>query len=132
MTQERHHARQYEGQGNKGHVYHGEINRLGNERPVYVPDIGPLEQDDSRVLAEFPVDKAIPDVNGVDALGSPLQETVGETPGRTTDVKRDQTAWIDGERVESRRQFFSGPTDKRGRHVQSQGVRRGRRAWQVY
>ena len=68
----------------------------------------------TRVLAEFPVDQAIPDVNGVDALGSPLQEAVGETPGRTTDVKRDQTAWLDGERVEGGRQFFSGPTDKGG------------------
>ena len=100
MTQERHDARQHEGQGNKGHVYHGEINRLGNEQPVYVPDIGPLEQNDSRVLAEFPVDQTISDVNGVDALGSPLQETVGKPAGRTTDIKRDKTACMDRERVE--------------------------------
>ncbi len=81
VAQERYHTRQDQRQGNKGHIDHGEINRLRNQGPVYVPDIGPLKQDNPCVLAEFPIDEAVPDVHGVDAFGPPLQEAVGESPG---------------------------------------------------
>ena len=61
-----------EGDVHDDHVDRGEIARLD------VAEIGPLDDDHSRVLPELPIELAIADVDGVHLLRAPLQEAIGK------------------------------------------------------
>ncbi len=61
--------------------------------------------DHPRILAQFPGELAMPDIDGVDPGGSPRQQHVGKAAGRSADVERRHTGDGDREMVECRRQL---------------------------
>ena len=59
--------------------------------------VDPFHHHDPRIVAQPLVELAVADVEGIDAGRHPLQETVGETAGRRSDVETDPAGWIDPE-----------------------------------
>lgn len=91
FTQQRHDTRQHQLQRDEGYVDDGKIDWFWYERPVHVPDIRSLQQNDAGVLTQLPVDKPIPDIHRVDSFYPALEETIGKSTGGATDVESDSS-----------------------------------------
>ena len=87
-----------------------------------------LVDDDARVLAQAPIELALPDVDGVHARGSALQQHIGEATGRRADVDGDLSGHVEAERVEGTGQLVTTARDVLGTGVDGElGVFRDRR-----
>lgn len=84
-----------QGDGDKAHVADDEVEGLGDAGGGEVAGVGVFEEDDAEVGAELPIDLAGAGVDGVDAGGSVLEETVGESARGGADVGAD--AVLDGD-----------------------------------
>lgn len=67
--------------------------------------VGLLQHGDPRVLPQTVVQLAVAHVNRVHAQGTPLEETIGEPAGGSTDVQRDFLCNFQIETVESMGKF---------------------------
>ena len=63
--------------------------------------VRPLADDDARILAQFPGELAVPNIDGVDALGPARQQHVGKSAGRCANVEGRFATDHDPEMVES-------------------------------
>src|SRR5436189_43787 len=59
-------------------------------RELRVHGVGPLHDNDPRVLAEFPFQHAVAGVDGVNLRRPPLEEAVGEPAGVAAEVGADE------------------------------------------
>src|SRR5439155_9238165 len=75
------------------------------------PRVDSLAQDHARIVAEFRVELTVSDVDGVDLRGTELEEAVGEAAGRSSDVETDETARVQVERLEPRRELDAAAGD---------------------
>ena len=87
--------------------------RLGESSAVSVAGVRPLHGDDPGVLAQPFGELSAPDVDGVDAGGTALQQDVGEATGRRTDVEADAARRVDLERIEGGGQLVAAARDVR-------------------
>ncbi len=72
---------------------------VGRQR-LQIPDIGPLEHDHARILAQPPVEQPIADIDGVDARRAALEQHIGEPAGRGAHIDRDQPIRREAKAVE--------------------------------
>ena len=73
-------CRQNDGQGDKGEIEDGEIQRgIVDLRRGDAAGIEPFNDLDPGVLAEFPGQLAVPDINGKDFFRATLEQAVGES-----------------------------------------------------
>ena len=75
--------------------------------------VRPLEDDDTRVLADARVQLAVADVERNHARSPALQQDIGETAGGCAHVEAVPTGRIDAERVERVRELDSAPGNVR-------------------
>lgn len=126
--QTRDHGRQHEGEGNERDIDHDQIDRFRDRPRFKIPDIGPFHQHNSWVLPEPPLELPIPHIDRIDAGCCPLQQTIGKTSGRTTDIQTDHPARIDPKLIQRSGQLFSAAPDirrTRSSHLH-QRLRQGR------
>ena len=67
--------------------------------------------DDARILAEAPIELALPDIDRVDPSRAALQVNVGEPAGRRADIDGDRPGDVEPERIESARQLVAPARD---------------------
>ncbi len=72
-----------------------------------------LDGNDSRVVAQRPVQLPVADVEGDDARRSALEQHVGEASGRCADVERLAAVHLDAEGIEGMRQLEPAAADVR-------------------
>jgi len=68
-------------------------------------------QHHARVGAQFPIDLAGADIDGMDPRGSGLEQNVGESAGGGADIEADPAGDIDGEVGERASQFEAAAAD---------------------
>ena len=92
----------------------GSDEEVGEERQVLAPQVshvGALHDDDAVIVAERVVELTVPYIDGIDARGAGLQQTVGEAAGRSADVSGDEAVDIKLERRERRLQLQAPTPD---------------------
>src|SRR6516165_1477673 len=67
LSGERERRRQYRREPDKARIAGDDVDRLGNVGAGQVTRVQPFENDDSRILAQFPGELAMTDIDGVDA-----------------------------------------------------------------
>src|SRR5207249_11154827 len=101
--------REHQAQGDEGNVDDGEVRRCGELDEA--ADIDPLQDDHAGVLAKFPRQLSVADVDRDHPLRATLQEDVCKAAGRRTHIEAVTAARIDGEGVECRRQLLPTSAD---------------------
>ena len=91
----------------------GNVDRLREGVGRQGPGVRPLHRDDAFVASQRLGELPAPDVHRVDARGSPLEQDVGETAGRRTNVERDESGGIDREGIQRGRQLVTAAADVR-------------------
>ncbi len=74
-----------------------------------LPGIGPFEDGDAWVLAEFPGELAMADIDGMNGVGAVLEEAVGEPAGTGAEIEGAETGYRDGEVEEGVLEFMAAP-----------------------
>ncbi len=69
------------------------------------------------VLPQLPINQTVPHIDGVDAFRLSLQETVGKSPSRASDVQAHRAGGIDLKLLKGRGQFLAGSADISGRFL---------------
>ena len=77
-----------------------------------VHGVGAFHDDDARVFAELPFEDAVAGVDGVNFLGTMLEETIDEPAGVGTEVGADFLRWEDLELVEGVFELLTGAGDE--------------------
>ena len=77
-----------------------EIERAAEVCRRAVPDIGSIPHVDTRVPADRPVQLTVTDIDGANARGSVLEQTIGESSGRCTRIETAFTRRVDCESVQ--------------------------------
>ncbi len=88
--------------------------QIGGVRQVLrreVAGVGALHDVDTGILAQRPVQLSIPHIERDDALGAPLQQTVGEAAGRGAEVEGRGAGHVHRELVERRHQLGAAARD---------------------
>ncbi len=75
-----------------------------------IPGVRFFEQSYARILPQLEIHLAISGVDGYDACGPVLKQTVGESPGRCADIHADSSGYINFPVVESAFEFQSATT----------------------
>jgi hypothetical protein len=78
---------------------------------LHVTDIGPFHHDHARIIAQYPCQLTVSDVDGIDTLGPALQEHIGEATGRGADVHRGYALDVYIEGIKSTFQLQSASAD---------------------
>ena len=86
----------------------GLIEVLGGE----VSQVGALSQDDAGILAQFPGDLSIADIDAVDSRCACLQETVCETSGGDAAIEADAIAHPNSKFLQGFDEFFAAARDE--------------------
>ena len=93
--------------------------QLGGQRA----HVDPLEDGHPLVGAQPLVQLPVPDIDGVDVGCPPLEQAVGEAPGRCTRIERAPAGGSDGEPGEGGIELLPAPADERlGRPPQDDGL----------
>lgn len=87
-------------QRNERQVGDDEIERAAEVCRRAVPDIGSIPHVDTRVPADRPVQLTVTDIDGANARGSVLEQTIGESSGRCTRIETAFTRRVDCESVQ--------------------------------
>src|SRR5207253_2065711 len=95
----------------EGDVDGGETDRLGHVVARERSRVDSLAQDHARIVAELRLELAVSDVDGVHLRGAELEQAVGEAAGRSSDVETDETARVQAERFEPRRELDAAAGD---------------------
>src|SRR5215469_3731788 len=96
-------------QGDKRRVDHDRIEAAGKRIVGKVAKIGSLDDRYARIVAQSPIELTVSDINGSNVLGSALQEAIGETASRRTNVERFQTGYVERKKLERAIQLLSTP-----------------------
>ena len=83
----------------------------GNWSRVEVARVHLLLDDHARIVAQFPIELAGADIDGVDARRAALQQAIGEAAGGGADVEADLARDIDREMIERGFQLESAAAD---------------------
>ena len=67
----------------------------------------------ARIVAQFPIELAVADVDGPHARGAALQQTIGEAAGGASDVQTNLAADIDTEMIQRGSQLDTAAADIR-------------------
>ena len=78
-------------------VRHDEVDRL--RKIDTLARVHPFHHHDARILAQLPVELALPDVDRVDPDGAALQQAVGEAAGGRADVERHATGDVEAQLI---------------------------------
>src|ERR1700694_4188944 len=97
------HRKQDLRQADEGHVGHDQAHRFGKR--LECAGVDPLDDDDTRILAQAPVQEPATNVEGVYPGRSAAEEDVGEPSRGGSDVGADAAKRIDPEAVEGRREL---------------------------
>ncbi len=100
LAGERKRRRQHRRQPDKARVADDEIDRFGDVLAAQSACVYPLANDDTRILAQFPGQLAMPDIDRINAPRTARQQHVGKAAGRCPDIERDPAARIDREMIE--------------------------------
>ena len=85
--------------------------------------------DNSRIRPKLPVELSRADIDGIDACGAALQQTIGESAGRRADIEADLASDIDAQNASSARiKLEAAAADKRQLFQQSQRLHREARS----
>lgn len=102
---------QHQLQGYERAVGREEIGRFGDVFRCKVSDIRPFNDDDARILAQFPRELPVAHVDRIHTRSAVLKQAIGEAAGRGARVDRDHAVDIDLELVESRFELKSASAD---------------------
>src|SRR5262249_60396840 len=97
---ERQRRRTHRREANKARIAGDQLDRLGDVGTCEVARIHSFENDDPRILAQFPGELPMTDIDGIDAPGTAGQQYVGEAAGRGADVERDALLGLDRKMIE--------------------------------
>jgi 4-hydroxybenzoate polyprenyltransferase len=75
---------QQQAQRDKRCIHGHEVQRL--RQTLQVASVGSLHDHDARILAQPPVELAVPNINGIDPCSPMLQEAIRETPCRSAHI----------------------------------------------
>ncbi len=112
LPEKRQQRRDYRGQGNKRYIDNSQVQRFWNLSGGDVSGIEPLDQYDTRVLTQFPVDLAVSHINSINFSSAVLEQTIGKTTGRHTDIGADHVGWIDLKALQPSLKFQAAAGDK--------------------
>lgn len=103
--------REEESERDKRGVYNGQIDGFGDLRRSQMAGITPFKNHYPPILAEFPVEQAVPNVDAVDPRRPKLQQAIRETAGRTANIGAYQTAWINLQGLQAGLKFLASAAD---------------------
>ena len=86
-------------------------NATGSGSDGQVADVGSLDGDHARVLAQRPRQLAVTHIHCIHAHRPALEQTIGETPRRSPDVGADPAGRIHAERIQRGGQLQPAPAD---------------------
>ena len=104
-------VRQDQSQRDEGDVDHAKVDRLGNVGAREVAGVQMFAHDHARIVADFPGELAVADVDRVNLRRAALQEAIGEAAGGRADVERGHAGGIDREMIERAFEFQSAAAD---------------------
>ena len=105
-------------QGDEREVGHHQVDRTADRVLRQVPHVGALEDVDPRVVPQAGVELAVADVDGDHLRRAPLQEAVGEAPGRGPGVEGAARRGRRARTVERGVELLAAPADEAGRRAQ--------------
>jgi len=91
--------REHRGKPNKARIAGNNFDRFGYERARQRTRIHALAHDDTRILAQFPGELTVADIDGIYPLSTALHQHVGKPAGRGPDVECNPTGYVDAEMV---------------------------------
>lgn len=97
VLEQRRQRRENQRNRDEADVANGQIHFLADFLEAQVTGVDAFAEDDARVGAQLPVDLARADVDGMDASGAVLKETIGEAASGCADVETDLAGDVDGE-----------------------------------
>ncbi len=92
--------RQHRSQADEACIAHDEIDGLGDFIVRQMPGVDALEHDDTRIIAETPIELAATNVDRVNAPSLARQEDIGKPTGRRADIDSGAPARIDSEMLQ--------------------------------
>ncbi len=118
--------RQHGGQGDERQVGHHQVDRAADRFLRQVAHVAALADVDARVVPHGGMELAVAHVDGHHLRRAPLQEAVGEAPGRGPGVQGPHVADVERRTARARRRASPRPARRSG--PADRGARRGRRA----
>src|ERR1043166_1658412 len=98
-------ARQDKSQGNKGNIDHAKIDKFRDMLAGKKTRVRLLTNNDTRIVADFPRELSLADINRINLLCPALQKAISESTGRRADVERNGAGDIDRKMVQRAAQF---------------------------
>jgi hypothetical protein len=112
LSQQRNDRRQDFGRRDERDIDGNEIELLFKLGRRKVSRINPFANFHARIAAQTPVDLIVSNVKGDYFAGAVLQETVGETAGRSPDIEADQTCYLKREFAQRGLEFQAATADE--------------------
>ena len=103
--------RQNHGDGDEADIANRQVDGSPMSARRQIARVHAFVHDHARIVAQFPVELAGADVDGVHARGAALQQAIGEAAGRGADVEADFARHVDAEMIERRFQLQAAAAD---------------------
>jgi len=113
LGSERERRRQNRRETDKTRVAGNDVDRLGDLPARQRAGVQALMDDDARVLAQFPSELTMTDINGVNPARAALQQHVGKPAGRSADIQCGPTRYLDAKMIERMNELNAAARDPR-------------------
>ena len=98
----------------EGQVGDDQIHFTTNRIRSHITNVEPLEHGHSSIVTDLGVQLTVPDVEGHDTPGTPLQQAIGEPTGRRARVEHAHARHVDAECLERGVELLPASTDEPG------------------